>query len=451
MMSSSNKAVLGILAVLLLCVTTYMQHIIDPWRAQFEPKVENVSEAEGQLPIEFALGAATGFREAIAGLLWVRTDEFFDDGEYDAIVPMVRIITWLDPHFVDVYETGAWHLDYNFTDSDQRSDRRWIPFALALIKEGIANNPDDASMYADLAFTHYYRKIEDFPQSVYWYEQGQKVLQSQHDNFDISTVGHGLAHAYAACGEIDKSIAEWKYCLQLHQQDYNNDKTDFSDFEGLQIARKNMIEMENRKKWRTSMVTPPVDANFDFTVTRIAPMVLQITGHAHFEGSKSFVLETGQHTFGDVDGCRIELRLQDADYKYPDNVSFGLESALDHNTTILQDAASVRNDSFTKKIDLSKDHFGSEPMYPLVAQKYTLTAWFNPSCENDCPVFVGDRIGWLGEGLTDKHYMDLNGDLTGTAPTNGQPEDYIPGLRELKKTITLTRDDIMSPGLATFH
>ena len=29
---------------------------------------------------------------------------------------MIRIITWLDPHFIDVYETGAWHMDYNFTD-----------------------------------------------------------------------------------------------------------------------------------------------------------------------------------------------------------------------------------------------------------------------------------------------------------------------------------------------
>ena len=38
---------------------------------------------------------------------------------------MIRIITWLDPHQTDVYQTGAWHMDYNFTDNSQRSDRRY--------------------------------------------------------------------------------------------------------------------------------------------------------------------------------------------------------------------------------------------------------------------------------------------------------------------------------------
>jgi tetratricopeptide (TPR) repeat protein len=441
---------MGTVTFILLCFAVYLQHAIDPQRHQFEPKITNVNTAVQQLPIEFALGAATGFREAIAGLLWVRTDEFFDEGNYDAIVPMVRIVTWLDPHFIDVYETGAWHLDYNFTDSDQRSDRRYVPIAISLLEEGIANNPDEPGMYADLAFTHFYRKVEDFPQSVYWYEQGQKALVQSHSLYDVSTVGHGLAHAYAACGEIDKAIAEWAYCVKLHKEDLAANPKDFSQTEGIDIAQKNMDELIMRKKWRPIMTKPPLDVKFDATVTRIAPMVLQITGHIYMTGSKSFVLETGQHTFGDVDGCRVELRLQDADYQYPTDASFGLNTHLDKSTTILQDAMSVRNDTFSKKIDMSKDHYGSEPMYPLASPKYTLTLWFNPASENDSPVFVGDRIGWMGEGMTDKHYLDTTGQLPGTLPTNGQPCDYVPGLRLIKKTFVLSRDDIMDSGLATF-
>ena len=136
---------------------------------------------------EFALGAFTGFREAIAGMLWVRTDEFFHNGDYEAIMPMIRIITWLDPHQIDVYETGAWHMDYNFTDSQERADKRYIPMSLALINEGIANNPGEPDLYADKAFVHYFRKIEDFPKSAQAFQDGWNVIQNQAQDLSDST------------------------------------------------------------------------------------------------------------------------------------------------------------------------------------------------------------------------------------------------------------------------
>ncbi len=117
-------------------------------------------------------------------MLWVRTDEFFHNGDYEAIMPMIRIITWLDPHQIDVYETGAWHMDYNFTDSQERSDRRYIPLSLALINEGIANNPDEPDLYADKAFVHYFRKIQDYPQSADAFRDGWNVIQQQSQDSD---------------------------------------------------------------------------------------------------------------------------------------------------------------------------------------------------------------------------------------------------------------------------
>jgi tetratricopeptide (TPR) repeat protein len=174
-MSVTNRPVLILIIILLFVPVIALQYKIDPQRHQFEPKLKNLGSASRELPIEFALGAATGFSQAIAGLLWVRTDEFFDKGDYDAIIPMVRIITWLDPHNIDVYETGSWHMDYNFTDSEQRSDRRYVPVAIALLQEGIANNPDVPELYADLAFTHYFRKVGDYPKAVEWYEKAEQI------------------------------------------------------------------------------------------------------------------------------------------------------------------------------------------------------------------------------------------------------------------------------------
>ena len=67
-------------------------------------------------------------------------DEFFHNGDYEAITPMIRIITWLDPHQTDVYRDRRLAHGLQLHRRSQRSDRRYIPLSLALMREGIANN-----------------------------------------------------------------------------------------------------------------------------------------------------------------------------------------------------------------------------------------------------------------------------------------------------------------------
>ena len=76
----------------------------DKWRTNYMPKTGGI-KATGLDPGQF-LAAMAGFREMIAGILWVRADSFFDTGNYDAILPIIRLVTWLDPHQLDVYATG---------------------------------------------------------------------------------------------------------------------------------------------------------------------------------------------------------------------------------------------------------------------------------------------------------------------------------------------------------
>ena len=83
-------------------------------------------------------------------------------------------------------------------------------------------------------------------------------------------------------------------------------------------------------------------------------------------------------------------------------------------------------------------------MYSFTAPKYTITFWFNPSNTNDCPPNVQDRFGWLGEGITDQHYLDTSGQLPGDILSP------IPGLRYVKKTITITREDLLGTGRKVF-
>ena len=462
-MLSPQKRSLALLVALFLFIPIALLQIrvIDPQRPQYEPGGANTNKAVSQLPIEFALGAVTGFREAVAGLLWVRTDEFFHNGDYEAITPMIRIITWLDPHQTDVYQTGAWHMDYNFTDSSQRSDRRYIPLSLALMREGIQNNDNVPEMYSDLAFTHYFRKIADFPMSAEWFRKGQDMVQglvqqsaAQPNDQDLKqqandasdsviTIGHGLAHALEAQGKIPEALAQWQYCVQAHQNNIAKGiGRQFGEASSLTVAERQLREMQLRQQFRARDTKNPEDFHFSAQIVRVAPRIFVVKGTMNVIGATKFTLEDGQATFGPVDGCRVEVRLQDAGYKMPNITSFSLSSLnLDPNITIMQDALSVRNGQFQRKIDMSQD----PTMYSFTAPKYTVTLWFNPSNPNDCPPNVQDRVGWLGQGFTDAHYLDTSGVVPGdtTSP--------IAGLRQIKKTFTLTREDILGQGEKTFN
>ena len=453
-----TRPILVLFAALLFIPIGILQLRIDPWRKQYEPVQTHDNVIVSKLPIGFALGALTGFREAVAGLLWVRADEFFHTGDYEAIKPLIRIITWLDPHWVDPYETGAWHMDYNFTDTDQRSDRRYIPLSVALMKEGIANNPDVPELYGDLALTHYFRKIGDFKMAAKCFLEGQQVVEklrkqaggslnnimlSDGENLassSVLTTTHGLAHAYEALGEIPQALKQWQYCVNEHKYDIkHNIGNKFSSIESLDVARRELQEMTVRAKFRPIEVKNPINVHFSATIERTASKQLLIQGTFDAIGATGpFNFNTGKTTWGPVNGCRIGIRLQDSTYKVPVFSSLTLSNMdINSSTTIMQDSVSVQKGKFFKRIDMSQD----PEMYSFTAPKYTLTLWFNPSNPNDCPINVQDRIGWLGEGMTDGKHLDLNGVIP------GEVSSPVPGLHMIKETWVLTKEDLTGLGV----
>jgi len=468
MLSSSRRLTLLIIAVLLFIPIGYLQtQLIDPfYKANYAPKSRGLAEAGQNLPATFALGAFTGFREAIAGLLWVRCDEFFHNGDYDAIMPLIRIITWLDPHQIDVYETGAWHMDYNFTDSQERSDRRYIPMSIALLKEGIDNNPEEPDLYSDMAFVHYFRKIEDFPKARDWFQKGWDVVSaktvvnadnqglSDQTNFNeadkgVMTIGHIYAHTLEFNGQEKEALAQWNACLALHDKLLAaKGGSDISELQDRKIGENQLHELQGRLKYRPIDTKVPLDMNFHPQLVRVAPEVFVLKGTLNAIGAKKFVLETGQREFGPIDGCRVEIRLEDEGYKLPNVGVYTLNSTVDPNVTIMQDAASVRGGKIGgdqgRKIDMSQD----KNMYSFKAPRYTVTIWFAPNNPNDAPIQVQDRIGWLGEGLDphQKNFVLANG--KSLLPGDVSP---IPGLRLLARTFTLTREDIMGQGQKIFQ
>ena len=459
MNTQTRRLQLLVVALLLFIPVALLQRGIDPiYQKNYAPS-QSFKQGAKNLPVEMALGAFTGFREAVAGMLWVRCDEFFHNGDYEAIMPLIRVITWLDPHQIDVYETGAWHMEYNFTDSSERSDRRYIPFSLSLLGEGIENNPDEPDLYSDMAFVHYFRKIEDFPKSAEWYEKGWAVVQAkdvgdmtdptQFDEADkgVMTVGHGLAHSYEFSGNLPAAIAQWNSVLKLHDALIKAKSSDMSETMDKTIAQKQLYELQGRLKYRPIDTAKPLNMQFAPQLVRVAPKVFVIKGTLKAVGATTFNLETGARTFGPFDGCRVEIRIQDASYHLPTIGTYTLNSSVDPSVTILQDAISVRGGKIGgdqgHKLDMSQD----PDMYSFKAPSYTVYAYFMPNNPNDCPIQVQDRIGWLGEGLGAQPNLVISDGKT-LLPGDATP---IAGLRYLVKTFTLSRDDVMGKGLKTFN
>jgi hypothetical protein len=345
-----------------------------------------------------------GFRELIAGILWVRADSFFETGNYDAILPIIRLVTFLDPHQIDVYATGMWHIGYNFTDEEQRSDRRYIPSALALGKEGATQNPTTYELFFETAWLWYHKIDDNYEKAVEWMEKADKV-----DDIRLQPARRNLlSRLYERNGEVDKALNHWFSVYDIAQAEYEADKDrrNFSLHQNRDTIENNLdtllIRMSQRgffasKEGRSLEpydVSPPFDVGFGAKVTVTAERVLRVQGNWD-------VLSIG---------TRIRCILRDDDF--PDTIPGGVlwdksaEVNFDpsRDRTYMMELMFVRNQRFDKTIDMSRD----PTMYPFTKKNYILEFYYNP---RSAPEHIQDKFGWNGEGMTDKIKSNMRKDI----------------------------------------
>lgn len=419
--------------------TAIMQAKLDPQVKAIHINEVSFGQSATGLNNEFMLLPLLGFREAAAGLLWVRCDEFFHSGDYDAILPLVRMITWLDPHADNVYVTGAWHLAYNFTDSSERSDWRYIAPAQALLDEGIKNNMSIPDIKFEKGWQNY-DKIKDYPVAEKAFEMaiagshgdGNAVMPGT-DDFPYAAplkTLHILAHCYEREGRIPEALAEWKkararteydmaakakidpknidysskqmLAAEVHNYDetlqryYNRYTTGHHDY----VNPSNMPDVIRPPKVSKDQTPRPWDVALKTQIDVVRPHVLKISG-----------------TFNSLDGARVYVWISDWNYK-----AKGMGQSLntfdvEQDTTILHDSISVRGEKFSREMDMSKD----PKMYAFASDSYKIMLDYN--VRTSSPHLL-DRFGWNGEGLTDTQpghvVMDSRPEAMGTTMIEGQ-------------------------------
>ena len=401
---TARKGLIGLVVVLFVFVA-FLQNHLDPMRNRYQPgKVTRV-----EIGAEFVAATLIGLKEVVAGLLWVRTDEFFHSGNYEAIVPMVRIVTWLDPRQMDVYDTGSWHLAYNFTDSQERSDPRYIPAATALLREGIRNNPNVYDLYFNLGWMNF-QKIQDYPEAAKWFGQANTKGSIDPVTGDIRPpkaqikdrpqfVGHSLAHSYEKQGKIDLAIAQWKQNIKDNIAYAKYYSKDGSNQTMVQVAKLN-LEQCLVEKLERSKIKPIRNANFEANWERLGARKFRVWGRLDLPN-----------------GARVRLRLTDKDFKEEQFSQFTYQ--INQKQTILIDDLYVREHKFDRIIDIERD----VAIYPLKADDFRLTLSFNPvmapdfvqgTVEEDRRLGETARgpkvqeygnVGWRGEGLANQKYL----------------------------------------------
>lgn len=400
--------------------------VFPKWSKDYAPQKGSMENSGALDPDQF-LFALIGFRELIAGILWVRADSFFETGNYDAILPIVRLVTILDPHQLDVYATGMWHIGYNFTDEEQRSDRRYIPSALALGKEGAKNNPNTYEMYFETGWM-WYHKIDDYyDNAVEWFTTARTKPDMLEARKNL------LAKADERAGEIDQEKDLYADLYNEAVEKFDDDKTVYQSRQNRDTIEGNLdnhlVRMVDRgyvagKEHRSLApysVSPPFDVGFSVKATVVEPRVIR------FEGTWN-VLPVG---------TRIRAVLKDAEFPKGDNIPKSLPAAMDWDSqksvmldppkelTFMQEQLFVRNRKFNKKVDMSKD----PTMYPFTTDKYVLEFFYNP---RSAPPHIQDKFSWNGEGMTDKNFLDVN--------------DARPDQRVIYTTLNLTKDQLLRRG-----
>lgn len=132
-------------------------------------------ELQGGTPlVTFATVVLGGFRGIIADILWLRATYLQDEGRFFELAQLSDWITQLDAHRAEIWAFHAWNMSYNISAlmSEDEERWRWVTQGLSLLQNrGIPVNPDDAALYAELAWIYQQKIGSTLDHSHIYYKQ----------------------------------------------------------------------------------------------------------------------------------------------------------------------------------------------------------------------------------------------------------------------------------------
>ncbi len=135
-----------------------------------------------------------------AGVLVVESDHYWHEGKYPQCVRCNEAVTFLDPHYVEIYSTSAWLLWSMGLDGR----------AVSVLRQGVDANPNDPDAWFNFGF-HYMLKHE--------YATAVRPLKRAAE-LGVSAIGHRqYCHALEKSGHPDLALKAWQAMQEAHPDD----------------------------------------------------------------------------------------------------------------------------------------------------------------------------------------------------------------------------------------
>jgi hypothetical protein len=191
-----------IIAIALLACVAGTQAWVDAYR----PAVNDEAGMAFSGAAVVVRSVAGQLRGLLADFLWLRVDEYAHrrrlvDGDLNraddaALMPLVRLIAWLNPHYVDAYALGGQWLAFHFGRARD---------AVTFYDEGIRNNPQAADLLTGVAFVHW-RLLHDNKAAAARVEQAANLTGDDQARFQALWLE---AHILLDGGDRAGAIRVW--------------------------------------------------------------------------------------------------------------------------------------------------------------------------------------------------------------------------------------------------
>ncbi len=121
--------------------------------------------------------AALSYEALLADVYWIRALQHYgrerlkpsEARRYELLYPLLDLATTLDPRFTIGYRFGAIFLAEPQPGGAGRPD-----LAIALLKNGVARNPEKWDYYHDIGFIYYWN-LHDYEQAAHWFNRGGEL------------------------------------------------------------------------------------------------------------------------------------------------------------------------------------------------------------------------------------------------------------------------------------
>jgi tetratricopeptide (TPR) repeat protein len=154
----------------LLVAVVALQRGIDSSRGTLEKQGDELLVQSGPLLKRLSLG----YDALLGDIYWTRAVQYYggklptSDRDFHLLAPLLDVATTLDPYLVPAYHFGAFFL------SEKQGGAGRSDLAVTLVKKGVAANPNNTQLSADLGFL-YYMKLKDYDKASAAYLETSKI------------------------------------------------------------------------------------------------------------------------------------------------------------------------------------------------------------------------------------------------------------------------------------